>query len=203
MKTENRLTSSFWDNKTILLHLGLALFVTFELFNSLIMGEPRPGRVLTGLDGVMFEVHEWAGMAALVIVMAHWAWSLWGMGGCGIRHLFPYRALDWARIGQELRGLLAFRLPPGGPEGRLSGLVHGLGLLAVTAMVLTGAVLLSGLPEDGGRPGFFTNVAEEIHEIFATFVWIYWGGHVALAVLHQVMAKDETLRRMFSPRSLS
>ncbi|MEW5790945.1 MAG: hypothetical protein ACOY4L_01175 [Pseudomonadota bacterium] len=27
----------------------------------------------------------------------------------------------------------------------------------------------------------------EAHEFIATFVWIYWVGHVAIAVLHQLM----------------
>lgn len=119
------------------------------------------------------------------------------MGGSGLRHLLPYRAADRTIIWQELHGLLAFRLPHGGPEGRLAGLIHGLGLLAITARVLTGAVLFFGLPEDGSKASFFTDMNKEIHEIFSTLVWIYWGGHGALAVLHQMVARDGSLTRMF------
>jgi cytochrome b561 len=197
MTTENKLIAPFWDSKTRFLHLGLALVVTFELFNSLIMEEPQPGRVLSGLEGVLFETHEWAGMAALLIIAVHWAWSLWGMGGSGLRHLLPYRTTDRAIIWQELRGLLAFRLPQGGPDGRLAGMIHGLGLLAVSVMALTGAVLFFGLPEDGSKSTMFVDLAEEAHEIFSTLAWVYWGGHGVMAVLHQLVAKDGALSRMF------
>lgn len=197
MNIENNVTASFWDNKTKLLHLGLALVVTIELFNSLIMQEPKPGRPVTGIGGAMFELHEWAGMAALLIVFAHWVWSIWGVGGSGLRHFLPYKTADRAKIWEELRGLLAFRLPAGGPEGHLSGLVHGLGLLAVTAMVLTGAVLFFGMPEGGGKLTPFADFSEETHEVISTLVWVYWGGHVALAMLHGLLARDGTLRNMF------
>lgn len=83
------------------------------------------------------------------------------------------------RIGQERRGLVSLPLPPGGPEGCVSGFVHGLGLLAVTVMVLTGAVLFVGMPEDGSDLTPLKETSVERHEVFATTTWIYWGGHVA------------------------
>ncbi|MBA2491470.1 MAG: cytochrome b/b6 domain-containing protein [Gammaproteobacteria bacterium] len=80
MAIEVQAPTTFWDRRTKLLHFGMALFVTLELFNSLAMQEPEPGSPMTGLGGVMFEIHEWAGMAALAIVLVHWFWSLWGSG---------------------------------------------------------------------------------------------------------------------------
>ena len=197
MNITSQSPSSFWDANTRLLHLGLASLVTFELLASLIMQEPESGRPITGFGGAMLELHEWIGMAALAIVLLHWLWSLWGAAQGGVNHLFPWRREDRVRMGQELRDLASLHLPPGGPEGRLSGFVHGLGLLAVTAMVLTGAVLFFGMPEESSRLTPLTETSEEIHEIFATIVWIYWGGHVALAVLHEVLARDGSLSRMF------
>jgi len=197
MKIETQSPAPYWDNKTRFLHLGLALFITLELFNSLVMQERAAG---SGLGGIMLEVHEWAGMGALLIVLAHWGWSIWGASNESIRHLFPWGSGDRAKLWRELRDLSSLRLPPGGPSGRLAGLVHGLGFLAVTVMALTGAVLFFGLPEGGGEPGLLTEGAEEVHEILSTFVWIYWGGHVAMAVLHKVLARDGTLQRMFKLR---
>lgn len=47
---------------------------------------------------------------------------------------------------------------------------------------LTGFILFLWLPENGKLPpALHTDL--EAHEFIATFVWIYWGGHVA--VLHQ------------------
>jgi cytochrome b561 len=195
MEIETQSPVLYWDNQTRFLHLGLALFITLELFNSLVMQEHISG---SGLGGLMFEVHEWAGMGALAIILAHWWWSIWGTSNESIRHLFPWGSDDRVQIWRELRDLLSLRLPPGGPRGRLAGLVHGFGFLAVTVMALTGAVLFFWLPEGGGEPGPLIEGSEEIHEILSTFVWSYWGAHVSMAVLHELLARDGTLRRMFT-----
>lgn len=189
-----------WDGATRFLHLGLALTVSLQLLNSLLLEAPEPDRPLTGFEALIFHSHEWLGMAALTIVLLHWAWSLWGMGGIGIRHLFPWSAPDRAAIAQELRGLLLLRLPQGGPPGKLSGLIHGLGLLAVTGSALTGAVLFFALPENG-QTNIVTAAAEEAHEIISTLVWAYWIGHVAMGLLHHFATRDSTLRNMLSLRA--
>jgi cytochrome b561 len=64
-------------------------------------------------------------------------------------------------------------------------------------MVLTGAVLFFGMPEESSGLMPLTGTSLEVHEIFATIVWIYWGGHVALAVPHEVLARDGSLNRTF------
>jgi cytochrome b561 len=114
-----------------------------------------------------------------------------------VRHLFPWGAAGRNQIGQELRELALLRLPPGSPENRLAGLVHGLGFLAVTGMVLTGAVLFFGIPEGGADLTGATQGSEELHEVLATLVWVYWGGHIAMAVLHEFLARDGTPHRTF------
>ncbi|HKH21723.1 MAG TPA: cytochrome b/b6 domain-containing protein [Gammaproteobacteria bacterium] len=202
MSIEVAAATTFWDRKTKLLHLGLALFVTFELFNSLVMQEPESTAAQQGFGGIMFEIHEWTGMVALAIVLLHWLWSLWGASEAGVRHLFPWGSAGRSQIGRELRELASLRLPPGGPENRLAGLVHGLGFLAVTGMVLTGVVLFFGIPEGGAELTGATQASEEIHEALSTLVWVYWGGHLAMAVLHELLARDGTLHRMFKLASV-
>lgn len=191
----------YWDNVTRFLHLGLAVTVTLQLLNSLILEAPEPDEPpLSGFAAVLFDTHEWLGMAALLIVVMHWAWSLWGRGGAGIRHLFPVSAGDRAIMRQELRGLLALRLPPGGPQGRLAGLIHGLGLLAVSVAAFSGGILFFWMPENGALNAY-TGAAEEVHELISTFVWIYWGGHAGMAFLHHWFTRDDTLRNMFKLRA--
>ncbi len=189
-----------WDRATRFLHLGLALTVSLQLLNSLVMEAPEPDHPLTGLEALLFHSHEWLGMTTLAVVLLHWAWSLWGAGGVGIRHLFPWQAADRAAITQELRGLLTLRLPAGGPPGKLSGLIHGLGILAVTGAALTGAVLFFALPENG-QLNLATDAAKEVHEFIATFVWAYWIGHVAMGLLHHFATRDATLSDMLSLRA--
>lgn len=191
MKREHKDTPGRWDTKTKLLHFGMAVFVTIELFSSLFMEES------TGPPPLSFEIHEWSGMAALSIVLAHWAWSAFGAKGVGLNHLFPWGTSGRKQILDELRELISLRMPVSGPEGRLSGLVHGLGLLAVTAIAITGAILFFGMPEDGTKLSPFTEGSKELHEFFSIFVWVYWVGHVAMAVTHEIVGRDGTLRDMF------
>ncbi|MDQ4147225.1 MAG: hypothetical protein M3120_06000 [Pseudomonadota bacterium] len=74
------------------------------------------------------------------------------MGNARIRHSFPWGAADRAIVFQELRALVLWRLPTSGPGSRLPSFVHGLGLLTVTAMALTGSILIFGLPTSGAEP---------------------------------------------------
>jgi hypothetical protein len=92
------------------------------------------------------------------------------MGNAGIRHLFPWGTADRATVFQELRALVSWRLPTSGPGSRLPGFVHGLGLLAVTAMALTGSILVFGLPASGAEPVRFVDTTKELHEAISNFI---------------------------------
>lgn len=185
-----------WDWATRLLHFGLAVTVTLQLFNSLAVEGPGPGHPLSGFEALMLDIHEWLGMAAFVIVLLHWAWSLWGLGGYGARHLLPWGKDGRAEAATGLRELIKGKLPSGGPKDKLSGVIHGLGMLAVLAIAATGAVLFFFLPENG-RPTALTDLASELHESTATLVWVYWGGHAGMALLHHFISHDQVLPRMF------
>lgn len=186
-----------WDRPTRLLHLGLAASVTVQLWISLIMEPPGHHGVRTALESGAFEVHEWVGLAALAIVLAHWGWSLSGHAAAGLGHLFPWGPTGRARIRMEFAQLLRLELPAGGPDGGLAGLVHGLGLLTVTFMALSGGVLFILLPETGPIPSSIHEIGD-VHSFMATFVWVYWCGHLAMAVLHRLQGHD-TVQRMLRP----
>lgn len=174
-----------WDKRTRLLHLGLSVTVTFQLFISLFMDLPKPEHVGSNGELLAFEFHEYAGMTAFAIVLLHWLWSAFHNGGEELRHLFPWNRQGRAEIGSEIRGLSQGKLPEGGPRGGLAGLVHGLGFLAVTGMVVTGATIFLLLPESGAVTPF-THFIMEIHETIAILVWVYWCGHLGMTVLHQL-----------------
>lgn len=184
-------SSSFWDAKTKLLHLGLAAGVTIALGTSLVM------EGASGPESIAFEIHEWVGLGTLVIVLLHWIWSAVGVNGLGLRHLFPLGAAGRKELSNELLGLGSLQVPPGGPSGRLSGLVHGLGLLAATAMVATGAVIFFAMPENSTTLPPVAEQAKDLHEFFSVFVWVYWAAHVAMALVHEFIKRDGALRNMF------
>ena len=73
----------------------------------------------------------------------------------------------------------------------LATAVHGLGLLTVTAMAVTGAAFaLLGLPRDQAR------LVLQIHKLVANLMWAYLIAHAGLAVLHQFLGQP-VIKRIF------
>jgi len=192
------MTQAKWSLPTRWLHIGLALTVSLQLFISLVM-EPPDEEHATALARAAFEAHEAVGVAAVLIVLVHWLWSVMGKADGGLAHLFPWSGSAWGVVKSDISGLMNRRLPDGGPRGGLPGLVHGLGFLAVTGMAVTGAVLFVIFPETG-KPSDTVEFFAEIHEFIANFVWAYWFGHVGLALVHK-WAGHPNVKEMFSLKS--
>jgi cytochrome b561 len=184
-----------WSVQTRWLHMGLALTVTLQLAISLIM-EPPDEKSASALARAAFEAHEAVGIAAVIIVLAHWLWSLSSRADGGLVRLFPWGGSAWLEVKSDVSKLMNRQLPDGGARGGLPGLVHGLGFLAVSGMALTGAVLFVLFPETG-KPDDAVEFIADIHSFIANFVWAYWGGHVALALLHK-KAGHSTVQDMFN-----
>ena len=181
---------------TRFLHLGMVTTVTFQLLISLVMAEPdhKGG----ALGKMAFEAHEIVGLTALAIVLLHWVWLMImqtsQMGG-GISHLFPWFGRARHQVVIDISALLKGKLPGGAHRGGLAGLVHGLGLLVVTGIAITGGLLFVLFPESG-EPGFLAEGFAEIHEGIALLVWMYWIGHGGVAILHHVCG-HQNLINMF------
>lgn len=184
-----------WSVQTRWLHMGLALTVTLQLAISLIM-EPPDEKSASALARAAFEAHEAVGIAAVIIVLAHWLWSLSSRADGGLVRLFPWSGSAWREVKSDVSMLMNRQLPDGGARGGLPGLVHGLGFLAVSGMALTGAALFVLFPETG-KPDDSVEFIADVHSFIANFVWAYWGGHVALALLHK-KAGHSTVQDMFS-----
>jgi cytochrome b561 len=188
-----------WSRTTRFLHLGLAVTVTLQLFLSLVMEAPEPGEVAAGgIFRQFFEAHEVIGLSALVFVVCHWVW-LATAKDTGFRHLFPWDAEGRREIVADLKGIFNRHLPEGGPRGGLVGLVHGLGFLAVTGMVITGGAIF-GFITTNALASSAAHTCEELHELCSNFVWVYWFGHGSMALIHHLAGHD-TLRQMFAWKS--
>lgn len=182
-----------WSRPLRLLHLLLATAVTAQLFIGSFMHGPHHGRP----DTYGFEVHEILGFTILVLVVLHWLWSF-SHPHEGLRHLFPWTYTGLRNVVMEFwQALRYLRLPPGGPGngGGLAGFIHGLGLLAITAMVITGGTFYLSRLAGAGRDAL-ENI-EDIHDIFAVIAWIYWGGHLGATTLHSLL-HQHVWKRIFS-----
>ncbi|MBN2702178.1 MAG: cytochrome b/b6 domain-containing protein [Methylohalobius sp. ZOD2] len=181
-----------WTSTTRWLHLGLAFSVTIQLLLSLVLEEPGEAE---GLGRWALIGHELFGLLVLSLALLHWGWILAGHDG-GWRRLLPWDGEGRRAVWTDLKGLLGMRLPEGGPRAGLPSLVEGLGLLVVTAQGSVGLAIFVVLPPAGSIPERF-EFLYQIHGIIGNLVWLYWFGHVGMALVHR-LAGDETLR-MISP----
>lgn len=192
-------TSAQHTRLTRLAHMGLALAVISQLLTSLVFVAPSPGQS----GNVYFEIHEYGGLTAMAFVILFWLALTVRRVGTAAGLLFPWfsprklRAL-WEDTMTHLRALIRFRLPPYEEHGPLASAVHGLGLLLITAMALTGTLYYlvnAGNPDAGG----FVGVLMFIHLGLANLVWAYLIGHATLAVVHH-FSDNLSLAEMWSLR---
>lgn len=172
-------TRPYWTPATKFLHTGMAVTVTLQLFLSLIMQVPHPHRAPTAGGLLFFRLHEWIGLAAVAVIAAHWVYSALFAGDADFRHLFPWHRAGRAVIRRDIRSLLSGHFPED-TGGGLSGFIHGLGLLAVTGMAVSGLALFFVF--DHGTAT--ARHAAVLHSFVANFAWAYWYGHVGMTLIH-------------------
>lgn len=183
-----------WSRPLRRIHLLLAIAVTTQLFLGSFMRSPHPGQP----DSAGFVAHEIVGASVFVLVILHWIWSC-SHPDEGLRHLFPWTRVGVRHVFADARNAVVdLRLPSGGPErgdGGLAGLVHGLGLLAVTATVLVGSAFFASRIAGAARGRL--ELIKDVHDVLTLVVWIYWGGHLAITLLHGALHRP-VWKRMFS-----
>lgn len=178
-----------YDRTTRWLHAGLALTVVIQLASSQLMVVPHPGRVPTEPGYTLFHIHRWSGITVVGLLLLHWLWQLGGHLSNGWGHLFPwFSARRMQRLMDDLKALPGW-LRNGFPDQSketlpMAGAIHGLGLLAVTGMAVTGGTIFFAMAPDGGMVPWVHTVAE-IHSFIAGFMWAYLFGHAGIALVHQ------------------
>ena len=170
-----------WPREARWLHAGIAFGVTWQLFSSLWMTPDFQHADYGSVTELLFSTHAWIGLTTALFLL--WEW-LWIFTTPAIRaQLFPLRG-PWRPIWDDLRALLRGRLRPSGPAPGLAAIVHGLGLLLVSWMALTGTAIFFFLPQGGTPPGAILQALIPLHKALANLVWAYWIGHVAFTLLH-------------------
>lgn len=180
---------------TRLLHFLLAGATVHQLAVSLVMKVPKANKP----GNVAFELHEAVGIASLGIVALFWLWSMVRRNEPGIGVLFPWLSQIRRRaLFQDLRthwtSLRRLRIHFA-PERPAASAVHGLGLLAATGMVTTGAGGWLLLLSSGTAQWLL-----DFHGVLGNVMWVYLIGHATVALLHELVG-TRLLRSMFALKS--
>ena len=188
-----------YDRPTRWLHAGIAFGVTAQLGLSLVMSAPddKDEVLASGLPLQLFQAHELIGFVLLVMLCLHWLWSLSGHVQGGFVHFFPWFSKNRiVTIRNELKEILKLKLSDPEKNNALAGAVHGLGLLAATAMAATGAVIFFNL-SDSGHMTRLGETFHNIHGFIAPLMWAYFIGHFAISIIHKKMGR-KNVKDMFS-----
>ncbi len=114
--------------------------------------------------------------------------------------LFPWfsaaqRRAVFADAAMQLHRLLRLQ-PPDDDDGALASAVHGLGLLVVTAMAVTGTTYFFA----EGTP--LARNALSLHKLLANLTWAYLVAHAGLALLHHAFGGDIFSRMLLDRREV-
>lgn len=173
------------------LHGLLAVAVIHQLIIVNFMVTPKPTRP----ENLAFELHEWVGLTSFGLLMVYWLWSLVRRGEVRFSVLVPWFSPKatmavWRDFRLHLSAWRRGGLPDVGSHP-FAQAVHGLGLVIVSVMAVTGAMsLISAIPESLRSAGM------SVHEASSKLVWAYVIGHASLALLHEV-AGHRVFRQMF------
>ncbi|MDA8361194.1 MAG: cytochrome b/b6 domain-containing protein [Gammaproteobacteria bacterium] len=171
---------SSWSLITRLTHWGLAVTISAQLASGLLVADPH--------TRLYFYFHEYDGLAASVFILMAW---LWAYADQEIGLLFPWNAAGMAAVKADIRALLRKKtLPPGGQTIGLASFGHGLGLLAVTVMAISGVWIFFIIPGGHGAQAASTDFrafmeVSAVHTFTSYLVWLYLVGHIGFAVAHQ------------------
>jgi cytochrome b561 len=182
---------------TRLIHGALAILVIVQLTSSQFMVVEEPGKAANG----GFVVHQYAGLAAFLLVLGFWAAASLRRRGTELGRLFPW--FSRARIAavtkdtwDHLASILKLRVPPYAPEAPLAAAIHGLGLIIITLMAASGGLYYfvnAGDPDGGG----LVALAMTVHCTAANLAWAYLIAHASIAVIYH-FASDMSLRDMWN-----
>ncbi|MEP6657392.1 MAG: cytochrome b/b6 domain-containing protein [Betaproteobacteria bacterium] len=169
-----------------ILHALFALGITLQLLLSNVMRQPRPGRLRTAWEALTFTVHQYVGLALLLVLIAHWLLHLVGQLPKGPLHFFPWFSRE--RIGRlKAEAKEFFRLKLGDPETQdaIAGAIQGLGLVIATLLAITGSLIFFGMADDGAMSAT-TRAIRRVHTTLAPLMWGYLGIHIAATLVHLI-----------------
>jgi cytochrome b561 len=175
---------------TRMLHASMLLAVLYQLIGSQFLSRPIPGEA----PEFNMVVHQYVGLACMALVLVFWLWTLIRRGETKLGRLLPWLSPTRTRavlndVRDQMSHILRGEVPVEA-DGAMASAIHGLGLLTVTAMAITGTVYFI---VDGGAG---TRTILSLHKLLSNLMWVYLVGHAAMALLHHLLGSD-ILSRMF------
>lgn len=182
---------------TRLVHAGLALSISTQLATSLMMQGPTD----TSAGDAIFQLHRYSGFAALAFALLFWMNLTFRRRGTAPSALFPWFSRERRRafitdVGNHLRTVIHGRLPTYEETGPLASAVHGLGLLLMSAMAVSGGVYAAQVWTGLQSPEPDGSLAMTIHFALANLVWVYLIAHAGMATIHH-FARSAPLGKMW------
>ena len=177
-----------YDAGTRLIHLALMLLGIAALVSGQFAGDYRRASH-TG-----FDIHRWIGLGMALAVALRVVWGVIGPKQVRFAAWLPVTPARLALCLEDLRGLLAFRLPVREGHEGISGLVQAIGLAAFAWMAITGAILFAWL-EPGMRAAGWLGAVKELHEGGQVVAIAYVAIHAGAVLVHG-LAGHPVWRRM-------
>lgn len=180
-------------------HGFLALCIIVQLATSQIMQPPGHGHA----GDAVFALHEYSGLTAFALAFLFWLNIMVRRRGTPIVALVPWfsakrRAALWQDTAKHLRTALRFQLPDHVDAAPFPAAIHGLGLLLMSLMAITGTSYF--VLAQGAHPNqSLIETILTVHSFFANFVWVYIIGHALLGILHHIN-RSQPLTAMWSLR---
>jgi len=176
---------------TKLLHLGLASTISLQLLLSLVMASPHPGRE-RGLVGTFsYQLHEYVGLTALVLILLHWLLFLSGNAYKGLGHFYPwFSAQRRQSLWLEVRSLARLQVGNPATQDQVAGALQGLGMLVGLMLAASGGLIFFGMAADGSASPSI-HLVKEFHGFWGPVMWGYVGIHFCATVMHRLLGHDE------------
>jgi len=175
------------DRTIRIMHIFIILTVFTQLLTELFMQVPKPGESMDKLTGLIFSAHEIMGMVVLIIMIIYL--MIVGDNEQHRNRLFPW-LLPEGRTGlitefkRDVPGWFKGTLAKPEDAHLIAGSVHGLGVILVFLLGLTGCIIYLGMKHDGSMPPAIKSI-RELHELLGTLLWIFIIGHLLMAAAHQ------------------
>lgn len=127
-----------WPLTAKILHLLQAATVIFQLIVGI--------WDMQKADLPLFSWHIAVGSMLIVVIVIEWVWLLATREGRALLAcFFPVSRASWRAIDRDIRGLFSKRMPLTGPQPGLACSAHGMMLVSVTVVAVSGAILWTGI----------------------------------------------------------